>query len=496
MNTATIVLHPRIQVGRVDPRIFGGFLEHLGRAIYDGVYQPGAASANDNGLRSDLADALRRLAISVVRYPGGNFVSGYDWEQGVGPIEKRPVVRDLAWESLEPNTFGTDEFLRLCAELDWDPMITVNLGTGTPEQACNWVEYCNGRAGSRYADLRVRNGHSEPYGVKLWCLGNEMDAPWQLGHTPAEPYAVKAEQAGRMMKRFDPSIELVVCGSCLPSMETYMDWDRTVLEYVGDVADYIGFHRYVGEEGLDVTDYLAVTASIDRQIEEMDAVCRFVQAKKRASSRAYLCFDEWNIWYRNHTIQGQWSTAPRLLEERYNLEDALVAAGFLLSFIRHADVLKVANLAQLVNVLAPILTEEDRLLRQTIYWPFAMISSHGEGKALRTAYDGSTYRSEKYGEVPTIDHAAILNGDRLSVFLVNKDPVNASLVRIKAPSHRVVGVEDGMMISGTDPKQENTFEEPDAVGPTEFAAWRLDDGLAEMELPPLSFVRAVLRLEM
>ena len=243
MDKTTIFLNTRFQIGAVDKRIFGGFLEHMGRAVYEGVYQPGSMHADENGLRRDVLDALSQLHMTAMRYPGGNFASGYHWLDGVGPQAQRPIVRELAWQSRETNQFGTDEFMLLCRQMNWVPMFTVNLGTGTPEEARNWVEYCNASTGTRYADLRRANGHAEPYDIKLWCLGNEMDGAWQLGHVPASQYAIRAQQAGKMMKDVDHSIELVACGSCSIDMKTYMEWDREVLEYMGDLADYISRGR-------------------------------------------------------------------------------------------------------------------------------------------------------------------------------------------------------------------------------------------------------------
>ncbi|MCU0522915.1 MAG: alpha-N-arabinofuranosidase, partial [Anaerolineae bacterium] len=374
MDRTTITLHSAYQIGVVDPRIFGGFLEHIGRAVYEGVYDPESAHADESGYRTDVLDALRRLRMTAMRYPGGNFASGYHWMDGIGPRDQRPTVRELAWQSLESNRFGTDEYVALCRKMDWTPMVTVNLGTGTPEEARNWVEYCNAPAGSKYANMRAANGSPEPYAVRLWCLGNEMDGPWQLGHVPAADYAIRAQQAAKMMKDLDKSLELVACGSCTTGLPSYMAWDRQVMEYIGDLADYISLHRYVGNRADDTADYLAVTASIDRQIEEMDAACRFVQAKQRSKKRAYLCFDEWNVWYKNHEMDGEGKHAPHLVEEIYNLEDALVVAGFLNSFVRHADVVKIANLAQIVNVIAPLQTRGDELLIQPTFFPFEMFA--------------------------------------------------------------------------------------------------------------------------
>jgi alpha-N-arabinofuranosidase len=272
----TIYLNSKFKVGEVDPRIFGGFLEHMGRAVYEGIYEPSSPHADGDGLRTDVLEALQRLDMTIMRYPGGNFVSGYHWRDGVGPKSERPRVRELAWKSIETNQFGTEEFIGLCRKMGWAPMITVNLGTGTPEEARDWVEYCNSPVGTRNSDLRASNGGGEPHSVELWCLGNEMDGPWQMGHVPASEYALRARQAAKMMGIVDPSVELVACGSSGPQMATYPEWDREVLEVLRDSADYVSLHRYVGNRRNDTPDYLAITNSIDRQIEEVDAVCKYV----------------------------------------------------------------------------------------------------------------------------------------------------------------------------------------------------------------------------
>ncbi|MGC9348432.1 MAG: alpha-N-arabinofuranosidase [Anaerolineae bacterium] len=488
MERTTIKLDTAFRVGEIDPRIFGGFLEHMGRAVYEGVYDPDSAHADADGFRTDVLDALRRLNMTAMRYPGGNFASGYHWMDGIGPRGQRPTVRELAWQSLEPNRFGTDEYLTLCRKMDWTPMITVNLGTGTPEEARNWVEYCNCPPGSKYADMRLENGHPEPYGVKLWCLGNEMDGPWQLGHVPADQYAIRAQQAAKMMKDVDPSIEFVVAGSCTTDLPTYMSWDHQVLDYVGDPADYISLHRYVGNRDDDTADYLAVTASIDRQIEEMDAACRFVQAKRRSEKRAFLCFDEWNVWYKNHETDGEGKFAPHLIEEIYNLEDALVVAGFLNSFIRHADVVKIANIAQIVNVIAPIQTWGDELLIQSIFYPFEMFSRRATGTALQVVVEGPTYGSESYGTVPYIDASASLDDAGLHVFATNRHLSEQAFVDVTIAGTEIRDLESAELLTGPDPKAANAFEEPDVVQPVAFGDVTIASGKAEVTLPPLSVV--------
>ncbi len=491
MNKTTITLHRDYQIGEVDPRIFGGFLEHMGRAVYEGVYDPECAHADPNGFRSDVLNALQPMAYTAMRYPGGNFASGYHWMDGIGPKNLRPTKRDLAWQSLEPNQFGTDEFVQMARRMGWDPMLTVNLGTGTPEEARDWVEYCNSPAGSYFADLRVKNGNPAPFDVKLWCLGNEMDGPWQLGHVPADQYAIRAQQAAKLMKDVDPGLELVACGSCAPDLPTYMDWDRTVLEYVGDYADYISLHRYVGNPQGNPRDFLAVTNSIDQQIEEMDAVCRFVQARNRSKKRAYLCFDEWNIWYRAREarhMDGRGTFAPHLIEEEYNLEDALVVAGFLNSFIRHADVLKIANIAQIVNVIAPILTRGDEILLQTIYYPFLMCAQRRTGVALQPIVKGPRYESPSYGPVNEIDASAILGDGKLHVFLTNRSLENRALVEIEHPGGSLLGLESAEILAGSHPDDRNTFEDPHRVTVQPFLGAALQDGRIRLQIPPLAVV--------
>jgi alpha-L-arabinofuranosidase len=494
MDTTRIHLHSGFRIGDVDPRVFGGFLEHIGRAVYQGVYDPASRHADSNGFRGDVLQALRGLRFTAMRYPGGNFASGYHWMDGIGPREKRPAIRELAWQSIEPNKVGTDEFIRLCRMMSWTPMLTVNLGTGTPEEARNWVEYCNCPAGTRYADMRAAGGNAAPHGVRLWCLGNEMDGPWQLGHVPADQYAIRAQQAARMMKDTDKAVELVACGSCGTTLPTYMEWDRTVLEHLGDLADYVSLHRYVGNHAGDTDDYLAVSASIDRQIEEMDAACRWVQARRKSAKRAYLCFDEWNVWYKNTEMDGRGAFAPHLNEEVYNLEDALVVAGFLNSFLRHADVVKIANLAQIVNVIAPLLTDGDRLLVQSIFHPFEMYAKRRQGAALRLSVEGPVLQGRTNGTVPLIDSGAIRDGATVSVFLVNRSAGRAAPVVIDIADARIESVQSAEILTGPGPKAANSFEQPDLVSAKGFDGFVLKAGRASVKLPPLSLAAATFTL--
>lgn len=485
MNMYHITLHPQFTIAPIDQRLFGGFLEHLGRAVYEGVFQPESIHADENGFRKDVLDALRALRLTTMRYPGGNFASGYHWRDGVGPKDRRPVIKDPVWDSLETNQFGTDEFLKLCRLMDWQPMLACNLGTGTPEEARDWVEYCN-RPERKY-DSSV---FDQTVGVRYWCLGNEMDGPWQLGHVPAGEYALRAGQAASLMKEVDPSIELTACGSCTVDLPTYLEWDREVLECLGDQIDTISLHRYAVNKDGNLPEYLASTIGIDRQIEEMDAVCRFVQARRRSSKRIYLSFDEWNVWYRTtgpEFTTGGGRFAPHLIEEEFDLADALVVAGFINSFIRHADCVKMASLAQVVNAIAPLLTRGDDLLRQTTYYPLVMFANRRNGLSLRQNVTGPGYTSQVYGEVCGIDTSAILDEDSLHVFIVNRSPDQAASVAVDMEG-MIKRVNSGDILTGEHATIKNTFEEPMKVYAKPFHSIRVKKGAAELEIPPLSFV--------
>jgi alpha-N-arabinofuranosidase len=496
MEKTTIHLHTKFSIAPVDARIFGGFLEHMGRAVYEGVYDPRSAHADADGFRTDVLDALRRLRFSVMRYPGGNFASGYHWEDGIGPRHRRPLRIEKAWDSREPNHVGTDEFLALCRKMHWQPMLTVNLGSGSAEEARNWVEYCNGARGTTYGDRRAANGHPQPYGVKLWCLGNEMDGPWQIGHCSAEEYAVRAREAARAMRSVDPSIETVACGSSATMMPTFADWDGRVIDLLDDQADYISLHRYVGNYTDNTRDYLAIGNSIDRQIEDIAAVARGVQAKRKSDKRIHLSFDEWNVWYKtmspDNSAQGQFPA--HLIEEVYNLEDALVVAAFLHSFLRHADSVTVANLAQIVNVIAPILTRGDDLLIQSIFYPIEMFAKRGGGVALRCAIDGPAYNSV-YGEVTEVDCSAIHDGDRLHLFATNRHLDQSAAVQLVLADRRVTRLADAEVLGGTDPKAANSFERPCVVYGEPFDQARIDARGVQLTIPPLSFVAATFALD-
>ncbi len=485
--TAKIYLDSHWNVGSIDRRIFGGFLEHLGRAVYEGVYDPASPHADRNGFRRDVIEALVHLRMPCIRYPGGNFVSAYDWTDGIGPKEQRPRRPEFAWRSIETNQFGTDEFVQWCRELKTEPMLAVNLGTGTIAAAAGLVEYANLPGGTYWADRRRANGHAEPHRIKLWCLGNEMDGPWQAGHVPAAVYAQRALQAARLMKGIDRDILTVACGSSGRGMPTYLQWDREVLEFCWDAVDFISAHRYSdNREG--PAHFLAEGVEIDRILADYRGLLDFVRGLKHSQKRIYLSFDEWNVWYKNREMDGRWTVAPHLLEEIYNLEDALVCAQYLMSFLRHADLVKIACLAQITNVIAPILTRPNGLLIQSIYHPFEMISRLAHGVALQPAIDSPVYKAGSRGEVPQCDAAATLDPETgaIGVFVVNRAVEGELEVEVICADRRLTEMKEGRLLSGPDSKQANTWENPKAVTPTRASA-RLQDGKLHLRVPGPGF---------
>lgn len=427
MLSARAYVHRRYEVGEVDRRLFGGFVEHIGRCVYTGVYEPGHPCADEEGFRRDVAELVRGLDMPVTRYPGGNFVSGYDWKDTVGPRSGRPVRADYAWSALEPNQFGLDEFVRWCRVAGTSPMLAVNLGTGTAKSAQELVEYCNFPRGTAWSDLRRQNGAEEPHGIRLWCLGNEMDGPWQIGHKTAAEYGRVALEAGRMMKLADPSIELVVCGSSGSFMPTFGAWESEVLKEAYDIADYVSYHAYFSCADHDRAGFFAMPDKLGRDLDALIATCDAVAASLRQRRKVNISLDEWNIWYRgdpNAHPETKWLVARPINEETYDMADVVVTAGLLMSMLERADRVKVACLAQSVNIIAPIMTRPGGgCWRQTTYYPFQIISRHGRGTVLRSVVDTPTYETAKSPEpVGLLKLTCVLSqdGSELTVFALNR----------------------------------------------------------------------------
>jgi alpha-N-arabinofuranosidase len=487
--TALVLLDNERTIGTISPFLFGGFAEHMGRCVYGGIYDPSSPHADERGFRRDVQEALREMRLSILRYPGGNMLSGYEWQDGVGPRDARPRRRELAWQSIETNQFGTNEFIDFCRQMKIEPMLGVNLGTGTIEQAAALVEYCNAPAGTRYADMRVAHGYAEPHGVKYWCVGNEMDGPWQIGHLEAEEYARKAREAAKVMHWQDPSLKLVACGSSNTDMPTYPEWDRVVLETCWEHVDYLALHYYATNYDNDTASYLALSAQFESHLDTLAGLLRYVKAKLRSKHEVKLSWDEWNVWYKDRSGRGGWTEAPHLSEEIYNLEDALVVAQWMSVFLRRCDVLDIACIAQIVNTISPLLTTSDQLLRQTTYYPFVLFGQNAAGQSLQPLTTAPQADTKLFGPMPLLDVSASYDqaNDRGAVFIVNRSQQEAVTTEIGWQGAGPSQVAAAYQLAGTDPKAVNTFAQPNLIAPKQLDGLRIDDGRLTLRLPPLSF---------
>jgi alpha-N-arabinofuranosidase len=490
-----VYLDARRTIAPISPNLFGSFLEHLGRAIYEGIYDPGNKLSDSNGFRKDLMDEIRQLGVPIIRYPGGNFVSGYNWLDGVGPKEDRPRVLDKAWNSLNTNQFGTNEFMTWCKAVGTKPLMGLNLGTGTPEQAAALVEYCNVAQGTKWSDLRRKHGYADPHKVENWCLGNEMDGPWQIGHITATEYGLKAQDAARQMHYVDPSLKLIACGSSGPFMPTYLEWDREVLEQCYDYIDGLSLHRYFGntpeDTGGDSAKFLAMNLTMDKQIAETLAVCDLVRGHKRSPKQLWLSFDEWNVWYRERNgdaVNGHEHEAPHLLEEIYNLEDALLVGGLVNTLLRNSDRVKLACLAQLINVIAPIMTNANGLFQQTIYYPYSWALHYAHGSVINLLVQSPTYEVSGMGQVPYLDAVATLSEDgKTSLFVLNRDLAKPHTVELNWQDKSPGQVLTSLVLTGDDLKASNSFDAPQRVVPQTMAKPATNNGRTKFEVPPRSY---------
>jgi alpha-N-arabinofuranosidase len=491
---AKFTLHPDYKIGKVDPRLFGSFIEHLGRAVYGGIYEPGHPTADQDGFRQDVLKLAQELNISLVRYPGGNFVSGYNWEDGIGPRSQRPRRLDLAWKSIETNQIGIDEFLLWCRKAGVEPMVTVNLGTRGADDARRLVEYCNHPNGTDWSDQRVSNGYIKPHNVRIWCLGNEMDGSWQIGHKTAQEYGRLACETARVMKWVDPSIELVACGSSYFRMPTFPEWEETVLTETYELVDFLSLHTYLINAENDVAHYLAKPLEMDRYIAAVVNTCDYVRAKKHSNKTIQLSFDEWNVaneWEQPEEMKDMsWSVAPSRLENTYTLADALVFAEMLICLLNHSDRVKIACLAQLVNVIAPIMTVNGGTCwKQTIYYPFASAARFGRGEALNLNIHSPVYDDREYGAVPYLEAAGIWDEDHshLTIFAVNRN-TQADL-SIEADIRAFCGykVIEHSTLTHPDLKACNTDDHPNRIIPHRNGDARLEDGRLRATLPQASW---------
>jgi alpha-N-arabinofuranosidase len=487
---ARMFINPRRARADLDRNLLGAFLEHLGRAIYEGVYDPDSPLADKRGFRTDVLKEVRGLGVPIMRYPGGNFVSGYNWLDGVGPRKDRPTVIERAWNSIETNQFGTNDFMDWCRAIQSEPLLACNLGTGTPEDAAHLAEYCNIERGTKWSDLRREHGYAQPHNVKYWCLGNEMDGPWQIGHMTSREYGRKARDAARQIRVIDPKTQLIACGSSNNRMPTYLAWDREMLEECYDEVDAISLHNYYGNTdeltGQNSAHFVALNLDMERQIDEIIAVCDYVRGLQRRRKTLWLSFDEWNVWYREwsgDSVNGHKQFAPPLLEEVYNLEDALLVGGFINTLLRQAERVRLGCLAQIVNVIAPLRTNDEKTIRQTTFFPYEWALKYAHGRVLdlhieslqyeidrRSYLDESDLGMARVEMTPYIDATATWDEKqgRLALFLLNRDLARERDIELNWIGAKPSKVLAAQTITGKDLKATNTFDKPDTVVPQDL----------------------------
>jgi alpha-N-arabinofuranosidase len=494
MPAASFRLDPAFTVAPVNRRTFGSFVEHMGRCVYTGIYEPGHPTADDDGFRQDVLDLTRELGVTVVRYPGGNFVSGYRWEDGIGPVAQRPIRRDLAWHSLETNEVGIDEFARWARKVDVEIMYALNLGTRGVQEALDVHEYLNHPAGTHLSELRRSNGTKEPHGIRMFCLGNEMDGPWQTGHKTAHEYGRLAAEVARALRSAEPGLELVACGSSNSDMPTFASWEATVLELAYDQVDYISAHAYYEEFDGDLGSFLASAVDMDYFIDSIVATADSIGARLKSQKRINVSFDEWNVWYQsrfnNAPTPTTWEVGRPVIEDHYNAADAVVVGNLLISLLRHSDRVTAACQAQLVNVIAPIMTEPGgRAWRQTIFHPFALTSRLARGTVLRVEVEAPSYPTGRFGEVPLLDAVATHDAStgEVVVFAVNRDRSEPLELSVDLAALGDVQVLDAWTLGGGDPYERNTADQPDRVRPRHLDATVVPGPTLSTHLPPVSW---------
>ncbi|MUT64389.1 alpha-N-arabinofuranosidase [Paenibacillus sp. NEAU-GSW1] len=470
-NKATMIVDKDFIIGEVDKRVYGSFIEHLGRAVYGGIYEPDHPDADEQGFRPDVIELVKGLDVPIVRYPGGNFVSGYNWEDGVGPVAERPRRLELAWRTIEPNWIGFNEFMDWCKKANTEAMMAVNLGTRGPDEARNLIEYSNHPSGSYWSDLRIKHGYKDPHNIKTWCLGNEMDGPWQIGAKTAYEYGRIANETAKVMKWVDPTIELVACGSSHIGMPTFGEWESTVLDLTYDNVDYLSLHQYYGNAEQDTETFLARSLAMDSFINTVISTADYVKARKRSKKNINLSFDEWNVWFHSHESDKKldpWQIAPPQLEDIYTHEDALVVGCMLISLLKRADRVKMACIAQLVNVIAPIMTANGGAAwKQTIYFPYMHASLFGRGNVLVPLLKSDKYDTKEFTDVPYIESVAVHNEEKeeVTIFAVNRHLGEAVPFEIDLRSFGDFSIIEHIVLESNDVKARNTIDAMDRVKP-------------------------------
>ncbi len=495
MKNYKVIVDKNLIVGEIEDTLFSSFIEHLGRAVYGGIYEPSHPLADKDGFRNDVAKVVEKLNLSLVRYPGGNFVSGYFWEDGIGPKENRPSKKEEAWRSIETNEVGTDEFMKWANKVNIKPFMAVNLGTGTIENARNLVEYCNANDDSKYANLRRKYGSKIPYDVIYWGLGNEMDGEWQIGHLSAEKYVEKAKAAAHAMREVDPNIKFIGCGSSMIDMPTFPEWDRIVLDGLYDEIDYLSIHQYFYEQ-TNEDDYFASYLAMEKYIGTFRSLLNYIQAKHRYKKPIYLCFDEYNVWYNTKPLPEEYQIAPAILEENQSMKDTLVFAGLTNALLNNCDIVKIACLAQLVNVIAPIMTQNDGgILLNSIWYPYFNFCTYMRGTSLKAFVAGGEEFNSRFGKAYYISQAVIYRDNELVIQVINYAKEETK-VDFEISGFSQLELISHIAMHDEDLNAKNTFENPTRLVPNEVKdKIKLDGQKVEIELDKLSWNFIRLRIK-
>ncbi len=497
MKKAKLIIDKDFIISEVDEKLFGSFVEPLGRCVYGGIYEPGHQAADKNGFRLDVLELTKALNVTLNRFPGGNFVASYRWEDGVGPKELRPVRPELAWQSIEPNTFGLNEMVEWSKLNGSDIMMTVNLGTRGIEQALDLLEYCNFKEGTYYSDLRISHGYKKPHAFKYWCLSNEADGIWQVGQKTGYEYGRLARETSKAMKLLDNSIKTVLAGSSAPSQDTFPVFDAEALDQSYEFVDYLSVHSYLSNPENDTSNYLAKTLTTDEFFKSVIATCDYIKAKRRSNKTMKISFDEYNTWNKNskERFENRWTFAPPLLEQIYTMEDAVVLGGLLITILKYADRIEIACLSELVNCISHIRTENGGgCWTLPPYYTFLLFSKHARGTALYPVIESPRYDSQQYTDVPYVDAVATMDQDEnITIFAINRDLENSLILETDMRGFKDYRLIEHIVLEAAGPKDTNTKDNPGKVAPHSNGDTVIDGGKVQAKLPRLSW--NVIRLE-
>lgn len=478
MNKAKVTIWVDEVKGRIDPDIYGHFAEHLGGCIYDGIWVgENSEIPNEGGIRKDTAQAFKELSPPILRWPGGCFADAYHFEDGIGPREKRPKRWNIWWEQEESNQFGTDEFIRFCRMTGAKAYICLNVGSGSIEEALNWMEYCNSSADVHYANLRRQNGQPEPYNVGYWSVGNEN---WGCGG-PFDP-----EDYGKVYRRFvnylrraNPDVKFIACGGGA-------EWNEGFFKGLGDrpyMVDYLSIHRYF-HAGNDVdfsdSDYYDLMAQVKSLEDYIELTAKQIETFARGRKKIWIALDEWGVWHPQARV-------PNGLWQQNTLRDAIFAARVLNLLNLHCDKVGMANIAQTFNVLQCVaFTEGPKMCLTPTYWTFHMFKGHMGAELLRCETDSALTFKVDGGDLPALDLSASRNKGEITLTLVNQHLTEDVKVKVALIGARA---NDCAMrvLTAEDPRAHNTFERPDVVRPME-GEFEVSDGEVTALLPSKSVV--------